>query len=86
MADFERLGNAGWNWDNYQKYVEKVEGYVTLTFDKICRFLIWLIRFTEPSGEVQDKFKLKINTFKLGRQGKVVCCTVLGSEFTSLRL
>ena len=24
-ADLERLGNPGWNWDNYHKYCHKVE-------------------------------------------------------------
>ena len=25
---FERLGNPGWNWEEYQKYTLKVEQYV----------------------------------------------------------
>lgn len=25
FADIERLGNPGWNWENYQKYSHKVE-------------------------------------------------------------
>lgn len=28
LADFERLGNPGWNWSNFEKYVARTEGYV----------------------------------------------------------
>ncbi|KAJ3540564.1 hypothetical protein NM688_g6209 [Phlebia brevispora] len=31
MNDIERLGNPGWNWKNFQKYVQKSEGYVDPT-------------------------------------------------------
>ncbi|KAI0921212.1 hypothetical protein AcW2_006258 [Taiwanofungus camphoratus] len=28
INDFERLGNPGWNWNNYEKYLERTEGFV----------------------------------------------------------
>ncbi|KAI9000791.1 alcohol oxidase [Trametes punicea] len=28
MDDLERLGNPGWNWKNYEKYVRRTEGFV----------------------------------------------------------
>ena len=24
---WERLGNPGWNWKNYEKYIQRTEGY-----------------------------------------------------------
>ncbi|GBE88776.1 Dehydrogenase citC [Sparassis crispa] len=29
INDFERLGNPGWNWNNYQKYVARTEGFIS---------------------------------------------------------
>ena len=29
IAAWERLGNPGWNWDNYLKYTMKTETYVS---------------------------------------------------------
>ncbi|THH20334.1 hypothetical protein EW146_g1022 [Bondarzewia mesenterica] len=29
IDDFEKLGNPGWNWANFQKYSAKAEGFVT---------------------------------------------------------
>lgn len=28
LPDFERLGNPGWNWNNFQKFVSRTEGFV----------------------------------------------------------
>ncbi|KAI0776222.1 alcohol oxidase [Trametes elegans] len=28
IDDFERLGNPGWNWKNYEKYIQRAEGFV----------------------------------------------------------
>lgn len=28
---WEALGNSGWNWESYQKYVLRAEKYVVLT-------------------------------------------------------
>lgn len=30
IADWERLGNPGWNWENVHKYIKKAEKYVPL--------------------------------------------------------
>ncbi|KAF8905300.1 alcohol oxidase [Mucidula mucida] len=30
IDDWERLGNPGWNWKNYEKYIAKSEGFVEL--------------------------------------------------------
>ncbi|KAI9000789.1 GMC oxidoreductase [Trametes punicea] len=27
IDDFERLGNPGWNWKNYEKYIQRTEGF-----------------------------------------------------------
>jgi hypothetical protein len=35
ILDLERLGNPGWNWENYDKYVtrtERLEGHDTHMF------------------------------------------------------
>ncbi|KAI0751029.1 alcohol oxidase [Daedaleopsis nitida] len=31
MDDFERLGNPGWNWKNFEKYIHRTEGFVPPT-------------------------------------------------------
>ena len=36
-TDIERLGNPGWNWSNYQKYIARTEGQViTSTLSDKC--------------------------------------------------
>ncbi|KAJ8468739.1 hypothetical protein ONZ51_g9450 [Trametes cubensis] len=29
IDDFERLGNPGWNWNNFEKYIHRTEGFIT---------------------------------------------------------
>lgn len=36
-TDFERLGNPGWNWKNFQKYLAKTERCVRPTVKPIAR-------------------------------------------------
>lgn len=35
IDDFERLGNPGWNWANFQKYSAKAEGYIPPSEEQI---------------------------------------------------
>lgn len=35
IDDFERLGNPGWNWANFQKYIARAEGFVPPTPEEI---------------------------------------------------
>ena len=28
ITDIERLGNPGWNWNNFEKYIKRTEGCV----------------------------------------------------------
>ncbi|KAH9840900.1 GMC oxidoreductase [Rhodofomes roseus] len=35
IDDFERLGNPGWNWKNYQHYVSRTEGFVAPSDGKL---------------------------------------------------
>lgn len=30
LTEFEKLGNPGWNWDNYERHLAKTEGYVSM--------------------------------------------------------
>ena len=50
--DWERLGNPGWNWKNYQKYAAKVERYVTMCGHK-CKF-INASMFEDTSNQPQN--------------------------------
>ena len=29
-TEFEKLGNPGWNWNNYERHLAKTEGYVRM--------------------------------------------------------
>ncbi|KAI0832660.1 GMC oxidoreductase [Trametes gibbosa] len=33
IDDFERLGNPGWNWENFEKYLKRTEGFVPPSAD-----------------------------------------------------
>ncbi|TFK94202.1 GMC oxidoreductase [Polyporus arcularius HHB13444] len=33
IDDIERLGNPGWNWNNFEKYIQRTEGFVPPTED-----------------------------------------------------
>ena len=30
LTEFEKLGNPGWNWNNYERHLAKTEGYVAM--------------------------------------------------------
>ena len=43
--DIERLGNPGWNWKNFAKYVERVEGYAFLS-QSVARNTLFGLQYT----------------------------------------
>ncbi|CCM01756.1 uncharacterized protein FIBRA_03822 [Fibroporia radiculosa] len=52
IDDLERLGNPGWNWTDYQKHLDKTEGFITPSVDvqernRLC-FDTWRIGTNGP--------------------------------------
>ncbi|EMD40393.1 hypothetical protein CERSUDRAFT_91113 [Gelatoporia subvermispora B] len=53
INDWERLGNPGWNWQNFHRYLSRAEGFIP------------------PSADVQQKFKINLDSWTLGKEGPV---------------
>ena len=70
--DIERLGNPGWNWANFQKYVARTEGCAAL-FDTLVRACSRTTSFVEPSAETKEQYNLRDEVLQpLGRNGTVM--------------
>ncbi|KAI0353068.1 GMC oxidoreductase [Trametes cingulata] len=59
IDDFERLGNPGWNWKNYEKYIHRTEGFVPPSEDTIknlgMNFDNWKFGTSGPLGIAYPK-------------------------------
>ncbi|KAH9929344.1 GMC oxidoreductase [Fomitopsis serialis] len=54
IDEFEKLGNPGWNWQNYERYVAKTEGFVAPS---------------EEVRKRNDNVNVNFDTWKIGRDG-----------------
>ncbi|KZT66041.1 GMC oxidoreductase [Daedalea quercina L-15889] len=54
IDEFEKLGNPGWNWQNYERYVAKTEGFYSPSEEVIKR---------------NDNVNMNFDTWKIGRDG-----------------
>ena len=68
-AAWERLGNPGWNWENFQRYSRKVERYVCRSlFKQLANYI--LKRFVEPPLEDKKRYDLSLHESDIGRDGE----------------
>lgn len=74
FVDLERLGNPGWNWANFQKYIARAEGY-DASSSPIFFLRRQQRRFVPPTPEeIKEHELIGAENWKLGENGM---CTLL---------
>ena len=79
----EELGNSGWNWEAYEKYVKKAERSVSRVYlyTGSTRPVNNLGRFVAPVPNAKEEFRSLYNNDAVGHHGRPLLFPAIAAQY-----